>query len=87
MSDAGCCEHWEEVAGPEMEARIAELEAENKTLWAFVDAEDAFNAMMDSGDWEGDDDAYTLMMAAREALRPYEKKPFTYDADAPLKLA
>ena len=87
MSDAGCCEYWEEVAGPEMEARIAELEAENKTLWAFVDAEDAFNAMMDSGDWEGDDDAYTLMMAAREALRPYEKKPFTYDADAPLKLA
>ena len=87
MSDAGCCEHWEEVAGPEMEARIAELEAENKALWAFVDAEDAFNAMMDSGDWEGDDDAYTLMMAAREALRPYEKKPFTYDPDAPLKLA
>ena len=26
--------------------RIAELEAENKALWAFVDAEDAFNAMM-----------------------------------------
>ncbi len=87
MSDAGCCEHWEEVAGPEMEARIAELEAENKALWAFVDAEDAFNAMMDSGDWEGDDDAYNLMLAAREALRPYEKKPFTYDPDAPLKLA
>ena len=87
MSDAGCCEYWEEVAGPEMEARIAELEAENKALWAFVDAEDAFNAMMDSGDWEGDDDAYNLMLAAREALRPYEKKPFTYDPDAPLKLA
>ncbi len=67
--------------------RIAELEAENKALWAFVDAEDAFNAMMDSGDWEGDDDAYNLMLAAREALRPYEKKPFTYDPDAPLKLA
>ena len=52
-----------------------------------MDAEDAFNAMMDSGDWEGDDDAYNLMLAAREALRPYEKKPFTYDPDAPLKLA
>lgn len=28
-----------------------------------------------------------VVLAAREALRPYEKKPFTYDPDAPLKLA
>ena len=35
MSDAGCCEHWEEVAGPEMEARIAELER-REALYATV---------------------------------------------------
>ncbi len=52
----------------ELAEKIDALESENADLWAFVKAEDDFNGMMDSGDWQGDDDAYNLMMAARAAL-------------------
>lgn len=52
----------------QFEQRIAELERREALLTAFVVAEDRFNAMMDSGDWDGDDDAYLTMMAARQAL-------------------
>jgi hypothetical protein len=52
----------------ELEARLAELERREALLTAFVVAEDAFNALMDSGDWDGDDAAYHAMMGARAAL-------------------
>ena len=90
MSDAGCCEHWEEVAGPEMEARIAELEAENKALWTFVKEMRTLQVVLSDTHkptitWKK---WHTSKFAqAEEILHPYEEKPFTYDPDAPLKLA
>ena len=53
---------------------IADLQAENDALWEFVHARDAFNAMMDSGDWDGGDDVYDAMTATRDALRKYEQE-------------
>jgi hypothetical protein len=52
-----------------------EMQLENAALWEFVQAEDAFNALMDSGDWDGDDAAYHAMLGARDALRQYEDTP------------
>lgn len=49
-------------------------QAENAALWEFVRARDAFNAMMDSGDWDGGDDVYDAMTATRDALRKYEQE-------------
>ncbi len=69
-----------------MISRIAELESENEALWAFVAACDAEFRV----DWwkrvPSTDKGHTTN-EAREALCQYEKKPFTYDPDAPLKLA
>ena len=60
--------HLLEAEGNHLRTRIAELERREALLTAFVMAEDRFNAMMDSGDWDGDDDAYLAMMAARQSL-------------------
>ena len=61
--------------------RIAELEAENKVLWDFVNAADEWH------DINNPVKTNVRVLQTREALQPYEKKPFTYDPDAPLKLA
>jgi hypothetical protein len=58
------------VAHDKANLRIELIQAERREalLTAFVVAEDAFNALMDSGDWDGDDAAYHAMMEARAAL-------------------
>ena len=100
MSDAGCCEHWEEVAGPEMEARIAELER-REALYATVAIQARrYLTATQRGDNIADmsrRDLVTALNAVEQAddLRfeealgeaGYLKWGFTYDPDAPLKLA
>lgn len=63
------------------DVRIAELEAENKVLWSFVNAADEWH------DINNPIKTNVRVLQTREALHPYEEKPFTYDPDAPLKLA
>ncbi len=70
-----------------MISRIAELEAENKALWAFVRANEYWEETIWWGTGEFDIFKEGERQRLREALRQYEEKPFTYDPDAPLKLA
>jgi hypothetical protein len=55
-----------------LQGQVADLEAENAALWAFVQAEDAWNDHAESEDWGQDDKLYVLMREARETLRQYE---------------
>jgi hypothetical protein len=74
----------------EAKAEVDRLEAENKALWTFVKEMRTLQVVLSDTHkptitWKK---WHTSKFAqAEEILHPYEEKPFTYDPDAPLKLA